>query len=164
MYSIAKKAIILAITLIIISKASFAESLIDESEKTCLAKVIYHETRGEPLSGKKGVAKVVLNRKSDKHFPKTICSVVNEITTRKGRKVCQFSWVCTRPKIKWGSAEWKNSLELSNDILSNKVSLPDFGLNVLFFRSINCRRGFGKGNYKLVSKLGKTNFYTKKIA
>jgi spore germination cell wall hydrolase CwlJ-like protein len=163
MYSITKKAIILAI-LIIISKASFAESLIDESEKTCLAKVIYNETRGEPLSGKKGVAKVVLNRKSDKHFPKTICSVVNEITTRKGRKVCQFSWVCTRPKIKWGSTEWKNSLELSNDILNNKVSLPDFGSNVLFFRSINCRRGFGKGNYKLVSKLGKTNFYTKKIA
>jgi spore germination cell wall hydrolase CwlJ-like protein len=163
MYSIAKKAIILAI-LIIISKASFAESLIDESEKTCLAKVIYHETRGEPLSGKKGVAKVVLNRKSDKHFPKTVCSIVNEVTVHKGRKVCQFSWVCTRPKIKWGSAEWKNSLELSNDILSNKVSLPDFGSNVLFFRSIYCRRGFGRGNYKLVSKLGKTNFYTKKIA
>ena len=164
MYSIAKKAIILAITLIIISKASFAESLYDESEKTCLAKVIYHETRGEPLSGKKGVAKVVLNRKSDKHFPKTVCSIVNEVTVRRGRKVCQFSWVCTRPKIKWGSAEWKNSLELSNDILSNKVSLPDFGSNVLFFRSIYCRRGFGRGNYKLVSKLGKTNFYTKKIA
>jgi spore germination cell wall hydrolase CwlJ-like protein len=163
MYSIAKKAIILAI-LIIISKASFAESLYDESEKTCLAKVIYHETRGEPLSGKKGVAKVVLNRKSDKHFPKTVCSIVNEVTVHKGRKVCQFSWVCTRPKIKWGSAEWKNSLELSNDILSNKVSLPDFGSNVLFFRSIYCRRGFGRGNYKLVSKLGKTNFYTKKIA
>ena len=163
MYSIAKKAIILAI-LIIISKASFAESLIDESEKTCLAKVIYHETRGEPLSGKKGVAKVVLNRKSDKHFPKTVCSIVNEVTVHKGRKVCQFSWVCTRPKIKWGSAEWKNSLELSNDILSNKVSLPDFGLNVLFFRSIYCRKGFGKGNYRLVSKLGKTNFYTKKMA
>lgn len=163
MYSIAKKAIILAI-LIIISKASFAESLIDESEKTCLAKVIYHETRGEPLSGKKGVAKVVLNRKSDKHFPKTVCSIVNEVTVHKGRKVCQFSWVCTRPKIKWGSAEWKNSLELSNDILSNKVSLPDFGSNVLFFRSIYCRKGFGRGNYKLVSKLGKTNFYTKKIA
>lgn len=163
MYSIAKKAIILAI-LIIISKASFAESLYDESEKTCLAKVIYHETRGEPLSGKKGVAKVVLNRKSDKHFPKTVCSIVNEVTVHKGRKVCQFSWVCTRPKIKWGSAEWKNSLELSNDILSNKVSLPDFGSNVLFFRSIYCRKGFGRGNYKLVSKLGKTNFYTKKMA
>lgn len=163
MYSIAKKAIILAI-LIIISKASFAESLTNESEKTCLAKVIYHETRGEPLSGKKGVAKVVLNRKSDKHFPKTVCSIVNEVTVRRGRKVCQFSWVCARPKVKWGSAEWKNSLELADNILNNKVSLPDFGSNVLFFRSIYCRRGFGRGNYKLVSKLGKTNFYTKKIA
>jgi spore germination cell wall hydrolase CwlJ-like protein len=164
MYSITKKAIILAI-LIIIPKASFAESLIDESEKTCLAKVIYNETRGEPLSGKKGVAKVVLNRKSDKHFPKTICNVVNQVAINSsGRKVCQFSWVCTRPKIKLGSAEWKSSLKLSNDILNNKVSLPDFGSDVLFFRSINCRRGFGRGNYKLVSKLGKTNFYTKKIA
>jgi len=163
MYSITKKAIILAI-LIKIPKASFAESLIDESEKTCLAKVIYHETRGEPLSGQKGVAKVVLNRKSDKHFPKTVCGVVNETTTNKGRKVCQFSWVCTRPKIKWGSANWKHSLALSEDILTGKTTLPDFGSNVLFFRSINCRRGFGRGNYKLVSKLGKTNFYTKKIA
>lgn len=163
MYSITKKAIILAI--LIITKASFAESLIDESEKTCLAKVIYHETRGEPLSGKKGVAKVVLNRKSDKHFPKSICNVVNQSTVNSsGRRVCQFSWVCTRPKVKLGSVEWKRSLELSNDILNHKVSLPDFGSDVLFFRSINCRRGFGRGNYRLVSKLGKTNFYTKKIA
>ena len=99
MYSITKKAIILAI-LIIIPKASFAESLIDESEKTCLAKVIYHETRGEPLSGQKGVAKVVLNRKQHEKFPKTICGVINQVNRVDGRTQYQFSWVPTQHRVK----------------------------------------------------------------
>ena len=112
-------------------------------------------------SGKKAVAKVVLNRKKHEKYPKTICGVVNQINYDGGKKLCQFSWVCTRPK-KYDTVSWKNSLDLSEDILNNKVSLPNFHSNVLFFKSTSSRKGFGKG-YRFVARLGNSNFYSKKI-
>lgn len=162
MYSKTKKAIILAI-LIIIPTASFAKTkqpLNVESEKICLAKAIYHEAKGEPDIGKKGVAKVVLNRKQHDKFPKTICGVINQVDYDDGKKLCQFSWVCSRPK-RYDSDSWKESLELSDDILNKRVSLPNFNPNVLFFKSVKSRVGFGRG-YKLEARLGKSNFYSKK--
>lgn len=164
MYSKTKKAIILAILITIIPTASFAKTKkttihSNESEKICLAKAIYHEAKGEPELGKKGVAKVVLNRKKHEKFPKTICGVVNQINYDDGKKLCQFSWVCTRPK-KYDTNSWKASLDLSEDILNNRVSLPNFGSNVLFFKSVNSKVNFGRG-YKLVTRLGKSNFYSK---
>lgn len=44
-------------------------------EVKCLASVIWHESRGEPISGQLAVAKVVLNRTKSEKFPKTICKV-----------------------------------------------------------------------------------------
>ena len=140
MYSRTKKAIILAILITIIPTASFAKQNINtDSEKICLAKAIYHEAKGEPEIGKKAVAKVVLNRKKHEKYPKTICGVVNQINYDDGKKLCQFSWVCTRPK-KYDTVSWKNSLDLSEDILNNKVSLPTLNSNVLFFKSTSSRR------------------------
>lgn len=46
-----------------------------EEQTRCLAAVIWHEARGEPLKGQLAVAQVVKNRvKSDK-YPNTICKV-----------------------------------------------------------------------------------------
>ena len=157
MYSITKKAIILAI-LIIIPKASFAESLIDESEKTCLAKVIYHETRGEPLSGQKGVAKVVLNRKFDKHFPKTVCGVVNETTTNKGRKVCQFSWVCENNHQKFKPVYAKSfaeSEEVAMKVYFEKFRLPSLN-DALYYHATYVRPGWKK---EKIAQIGQHIFY-----
>ena len=120
MYSITKKAIILAILISIIPTASFAKQVNKETEKMCLAKAIYHEAKGEPLQGKKGVAKVVLNRTNHKQFPKTICGVVNQIDYDDGKKLCQFSWVCSRKnKIEYKSKSWENSLDLSEVCILN---------------------------------------------
>jgi spore germination cell wall hydrolase CwlJ-like protein len=161
MYSITK-AIILAIIISIIPTASFAKQVNKESEKICLAKVIYHEAKGEPIVGKKGVAKVVLNRTNHKKFPKTICGVVNQIDFDKGKKLCQFSWVCSRKtKIKYNSDSWEDSLDLSDAILNKRVSLPNFSPDVLFFKSTHSRYRWGK-EYKLAARLGQSNFYEKK--
>ena len=164
MYSITKKAIILAIFLTVIPTASFAKSKQNfntDSEKICLAKAIYHEAKGEPEIGKKAVAKVVLNRKKHEKYPKTICGVVNQINYDDGKKLCQFSWVCTRPK-KYDTVSWKNSLDLSEDILNNKVSLPNFHSDVLFFKSTSSRKSFGRG-YRFVARFGNSNFYSKSV-
>ena len=42
----------------------------------CLARVIFHESRGEPPKGKLGVAKVTFNRTNHSEFPSTICRVI----------------------------------------------------------------------------------------
>lgn len=41
----------------------------------CLAAVIYHEARGEPVEGKLAVGQVVLNRVKSGDFPNSICGV-----------------------------------------------------------------------------------------
>jgi spore germination cell wall hydrolase CwlJ-like protein len=171
MYSHTKKAIILALILIITPQVSFAkktkyqpqQELQQESEQICLAKAIYHEAKGEPMVGKKAVAKVVLNRKQHKKFPKSICTVVNQIDYIGKKKLCQFSWVCSRSKIDTKSGSWEDAKFLSQSILTHKILLPNFGPDVLFFKSVHSRQRFGKG-YRLVSRLGNSNFYSKKIA
>lgn len=130
------------------------------TEKVCLAKAIYHESRGEPDSGKKAVAKVVLNRKEHKEFPKSICKVINQVSYVGKRKICQFSWNCGKQRIDTKSDSWEDSLSLSHAILSNSVSLPKFGSDVLFFKSKYCRQSFGKG-FKLVAVIGNAKFYQK---
>lgn len=64
----------------------------------CLALTIYHEARGEPLSGQIAVAQVVVNRVRDPEYPKDICSVVHQGPVDKRgnplRDKCQFRWYC----------------------------------------------------------------------
>jgi spore germination cell wall hydrolase CwlJ-like protein len=90
----------------------------------CLARNIYYEAGNEPEEGKVAVAMVTINRVRDGRFGKTVCSVVDQRTTRVksievtetrmvqagffGRPkavkqktlvvqnvtVCQFSWRC----------------------------------------------------------------------
>lgn len=50
--------------------------LFDKKQITCLAKAVYHESRGEPTAGQYAVAKTVINRTTNKNFPSTICGVV----------------------------------------------------------------------------------------
>lgn len=74
----------------------------EESERLCLSLNVYHESRSDNLAGRISVADVVLNRVDSKHFPDTICGVVNQAKTRvnwKGnivpvRGMCHFSWYC----------------------------------------------------------------------
>jgi len=165
MYPNTKKAIILAIILIIptVSFAKDHKPISKETENVCLAKALYYEARGEPELGKKAVAKIVLNRKNHKKFPKTICKVINQVNYIKGRKLCQFSWVCDRQRIDTASNSWEQAKFLSSSILSNKIKLPNFAPNVLFFKSVHSRQRFGKG-YRFVSRVGKSNFYSKNIS
>ena len=42
----------------------------------CLALALYHEARGEPVSGQMMVAKVIVNRIQSNRFPNKMCDVV----------------------------------------------------------------------------------------
>ncbi|WP_419905760.1 cell wall hydrolase [Kiloniella sp.] len=95
-----------------------------DTELECLAQNIYFESRSEPVSGKRAVAHVVLNRVSSKRFPSTICGVVQQGGSRLNR--CQFSWWCDGKKddIK-DQASWDEAQKLARFVywgVSNDVS------------------------------------------
>jgi spore germination cell wall hydrolase CwlJ-like protein len=62
------------------------------SEWQCLTEALYFEARGESLVGQVAVAEVILNRKANKRFPKSVCGVINQGAKRKN--ACQFSYKC----------------------------------------------------------------------
>lgn len=63
-----------------------------ERQTVCLANAVYYEANGEPPSGQRAVAQVVLNRLRHPRFPKTVCEVVNQGADRSTG--CQFSFTC----------------------------------------------------------------------
>jgi len=87
-----------------VSKIIIKQKLPDPEEVFCLAQNIYHEARGEDLSGQVAVAHVTMNRVNSRKFPNTVCEVVYQARYSKwwmerGKKVpirhkCQFSWYC----------------------------------------------------------------------
>lgn len=71
------------------------DSMIDASHAravSCLATAIAYEAGYEPVLGQEAVAEVIINRARNPSFPKTICGVVFEGSTR--RTGCQFSFTC----------------------------------------------------------------------
>ena len=63
----------------------YAGSETGDAEGECLARAVYWESRGEPLSGQLAVAEVVINRARSGRFAPTFCGVV--------RQPSQFSFV-----------------------------------------------------------------------
>ena len=61
-------------------------------ERFCLALAIYHEARGEPISGQYAVGMTILNRVRSNAYPNTVCGVVYQNAEKLNR--CQFSFAC----------------------------------------------------------------------
>jgi len=104
----------------------------DPEEVFCLAQNIYHEARGEDLSGQRAVAHVTMNRVFSDKFPNTVCEVVYQARLSKwwlerGKKVpvknkCQFSWYCDGKSD--GISDWKsfdNIVDISREIILGKI-------------------------------------------
>lgn len=58
----------------------------------CLSMAIAYEAAGQPVAGQQAVGQVVLNRVRDPRFPKTVCGVVFQGSSRSTG--CQFTFAC----------------------------------------------------------------------
>lgn len=114
------------------------EAMVEPREVTCLALNVYHEARGEDVTGQLAVAHVTLNRAADPRFPDDLCAVV----TQQHRNICQFSWFCQREE--WRAYEddsFRRALRVARDALmgarpdptrgathfvSTRIGLPDW--------------------------------------
>lgn len=88
-------------------------------ELRCLAKAIYHESRGESVTGQMAVGQVVLNRVNHDDYPDSICGVVYQKTHVSGKTTCQFSWTCKRSikAINESNALWTRALEVAYTVM-----------------------------------------------
>ena len=60
--------------------------------RDCLTAAVYYESNGQPLTGQRAVAQVVLNRVRHPAFPPTVCGVVFQRTD--ASTGCQFTFTC----------------------------------------------------------------------
>ena len=88
------------------------------SERTCLARAIYYEARGETNEGQIAVAQVVLNRVRSKKWPKSICGVVNQGVER-GEK-CQFSFSCNTRLAQPSGVLWDEAELVAEQAISGR--------------------------------------------
>jgi len=85
----------------------------------CLTQAVYYEAGFEPLSGRRAVAQVVLNRMRHPAFPKSVCGVVYQ---RNSTPVCQFSFVCDGSLYRRPAAgAWKEAEQVARAALGGYV-------------------------------------------
>jgi spore germination cell wall hydrolase CwlJ-like protein len=95
------------------------------NEVECLAAAVHYEAANQGHDGMAAVAQVVLNRLMDLRYPKTVCGVVFQGSTR--RTGCQFTFTCDgslsrRPSM----AAWKRAEEVAEQALDGYV-MADVG-------------------------------------
>lgn len=111
------KAFILTILLAFVLPSLASASCGYERKVELLAKVMYHEARGEEPDGMLAVGEVVLNRVASKNYPSTICGVILAPD--------QFS-----PKIKNGVPKgetWNEAKSLAREILTGQTDVLGHG-------------------------------------
>jgi len=104
-----------------------------DEEAECLARAVYYESKGEPLTGQLTVAEVIINRARSGRFPSSICGVV--------RQAGQFSFVRRGviPTPPEGARDWRIAVAIAQIAIRD---LADGGApNALFFhaRHVNPR-------------------------
>ncbi len=89
----------------------------------CLASGIYYEAGAEKPEGQRAVAQVIINRVRHPAFPKTVCGVVYQGSTR--TTGCQFSFSCDGSMRRIPSpAAWASMRKLAKAALTGSVYKP----------------------------------------
>jgi hypothetical protein len=103
-----------------LTRATRTAPLNDDATR-CLTEAVYYESAREPRAGKEAVAQVVLNRLRDPVFPKTVCNVVYQGSSR--RTGCQFTFTCDGSLGRAPVARlWKEAQDVAEQALGGFVA------------------------------------------
>ena len=92
----------------------------------CLTAAIYYEAGNEGITGKRGVAQVIVNRARHPAFPNSICGVVYQGSER--RTGCQFTFTCDGSIERRPSRSgWQSAREVAISAISGFVE-PSVGM------------------------------------
>ena len=96
-----------------------------EKALRCMTQAVYYEAGFEPVAGRYAVAQVILNRMRHPAFPKSVCGVIYQGSSRPG---CQFSFACDGSLLRAPSAgAWAEARRIASDVLSGTVT-PAVGM------------------------------------
>ena len=136
-------------------KLSHVEFIRNETE--CLAKNIYFESHTESREGQLAVATVTMNRVQSHIFPKTVCGVVLDQSS----KGCQFSWVCDgKTDIIHNRRGYKASVELAEEVLLSNKRSSIITSDVLYYHADYVTPNWAK-TMRMFGKIGAHLFYRK---
>ena len=119
-----------------------------DEETECLARAVYYEAKGEPLTGQLTVADVIINRSRSGRFAPTICGVI--------RQPGQFSFVRRGhiPTPPEGSRDWRIAVAIARIAMAD---LADGAApRALFFHARRVNPGWRRAR---VATVGNHVFY-----
>lgn len=121
----------------------------------CLAENMYHEAKNQGYDGMLAVGLVTVNRVNSGKFPEDVCSVIRQ---KKG-KVCQFSWYCSRGRVKLDehSPEYLLARKLAVKLIVQPYRVTDITGGALFFHADYVNPNW---NLRKTKQIGKHIFYT----
>lgn len=129
-----------------------------QADLMCLARNVYHEARGEPMSGQYAVAEVTLNRVESRRFPDTVCNVVYEKRFDSGRNrlVGAFSWTELDSVEQPRGIAWRRARKAAMAIYDeqHEPALP----GALFYHADSIKPRWAKTKEPL-AKIGSHIFY-----
>lgn len=83
----------------------------------CLALVVYHEARSEPIEGQIAVAQVVMNRVHDPRYPDDVCNVVTQY------KQFSFYWD-GKSDTPFNETVWAEAERVASLVMYDGIYLP----------------------------------------
>jgi spore germination cell wall hydrolase CwlJ-like protein len=92
------------------------------SEKAlrCMTQAVYYEAGFEPVAGRYAVAQVILNRMRHPAFPKSVCGVIYQGSSRPG---CQFSFACDGSLLRAPNPRaWAEARHVAENVLTGTVT------------------------------------------
>lgn len=116
----------------------------------CIARNVYHESRGEGTKGMLAVAHVTINRVKSGRFASTPCGVVFQAH--------QFSWVRNRPKIQ-DQEQYKEVKQLVKGVVEGQYRDVTGGATYFHTRSI---RPYWSNKMNCTARIGNHVFYKPK--
>lgn len=66
------------LVMLFLNEGAFEMDNVNQKDLVCMARNVYHEARGEHMSGKAAVAQVVMNRVQSSSFPDDVCGVIDQ--------------------------------------------------------------------------------------
>ena len=116
----------------------------------CIARNVYHESRGEGIKGMLAVAHVTLNRAKSGKFPSTPCGVVFQSN--------QFSWVRNKPVVR-DQEQYSEVKQLVKEVVAGQHKDVTNGATYFHTRSI---RPYWSNKMNCTARIGNHVFYKPK--
>ncbi len=160
---VSTKLIFLVIGVFVTSVVSMAYKLSNDHSELrdirCLAMNVYHEARGEPLSGKYAVAAVTMNRVKSNRHPNDVCEVVYKRAWNKKKKyfVSAFSWTSDKNSdVPQNSKYWLEAVRIAKEVYSDKKKTK--AKDALFYHADYVSPRWAAKKVK-IAKIGRHIFY-----